>query len=200
MRGVPPEPLRRTAGDTCAPGGRPCGQGAIRRREPPSYPSSRRSLSHPRPRGGRPPGARSPPPAALPRPPRARAEFPPLLIVLRPAPPRPAPPPRPRGPGGGEGAGAGADGTGVAAAAGRAAAAQTPPATQPPAAPLPPGSAPRPGSAAAAARRGLRSATRESRVSARPSEPPPGLPERRPRSCRPAVRTLRQARSHLLRV
>ncbi|XP_070321833.1 podocalyxin isoform X2 [Odocoileus virginianus] len=53
------------------------------------------------------------------------------------------------------------------------------------------------GSAAAAARRGHRGATRDARASARPSEPPPGLPERRPHA--PAVRTLGQARSHLLR-
>ncbi|XP_042105246.1 podocalyxin [Ovis aries] len=53
------------------------------------------------------------------------------------------------------------------------------------------------GSAAAAARRGHRGATRDARATARPSEPPPGLPERRPHA--PAARTLGQARSHLLR-
>ncbi|XP_074223977.1 podocalyxin [Camelus bactrianus] len=109
-----------------------------------------------------------------------------------------AAPPRPRAPGGGDGAGAGADGTGVAAVAGLAAAAQIPPVTQPPAAPLPPGSAPQPVSAAAASRRGSRSATRESRVTARPPNLRPGLPERRPRSRRPAARPLSQVRSHLL--
>ncbi|XDB49523.1 hypothetical protein AB1E18_003094 [Capra hircus] len=53
------------------------------------------------------------------------------------------------------------------------------------------------GSAAAAARRGHRGATRDARATARPSEPLPGLPERRPHA--PAARTLGQARSHLLR-
>ncbi|XP_039099009.1 podocalyxin [Hyaena hyaena] len=72
-------------------------------------------------------------------------------------------------------------------------AAQTPPATQPPAAP-PPGSAPQSGSAAAVARRGSWSATREPRVTTRPREPQPGLPERRPRSRCSDART----RSHLL--
>ncbi|XP_026369255.3 podocalyxin [Ursus arctos] len=113
-----------------------------------------------------------------------------------PAPPRPARPlcSLPRAPGGGGGGGGrrGRDGSRRSRRPGPAA--QTQPAPQPPAAPPPTGAAPQPSSAAAAARRGRRSATREPRVTARPPEPQPGLPERRPRSRRSDART----RSHLL--
>ncbi|XP_066110632.1 podocalyxin [Saccopteryx bilineata] len=211
-------PAHSKAGDTCEPraGSYPA------RRPPPLPPQTNRpahtltppparahththshshSRSHPHPPS-------EPAPAALPRPPLSKAEFPPLLIVRGPARPRPAPPPPARCWGKGRvgvGPGAGADRTGVAAAAGPDAAAQIPPATQPPAAPRPPGSEPQPSSAAAAARRHRGSATRESRVTARPPQPPqppqppPGLRGRRPGSHRRGSRTLRQPRSHLLR-
>ncbi|XP_037060194.1 LOW QUALITY PROTEIN: podocalyxin [Peromyscus leucopus] len=110
----------------------------------------------------------------LPRPPRSRAEFPPLLIVRGPAPaqppPRPTPPPlwasswgRGRRP-----ARTGRGGSRRSSAR-WAAAAQTPPGPQPPSL-LAVGSAPQPSSAAG--RRGRRSATPEFAAVARP--PPSG--------------------------
>lgn len=157
-------------------GGLPCGRGAVGAGAP-----CRPALSPSHPRPG--PAARrspAPPPARC-----SRAEFPPLLIVRGPAPAHPA-------------AGAlleeeaGADGTGVAGADGRAAArrhrprhsrslllCRLAPRLGPPLPQRPPG-----GTAGAR--------LLEPQVTARPPQPPPGLPPRRPRARHPDARTLRQ--------